>query len=237
MNGKQTKVNFTRSGLTAGKYSTICLPYDFTASVACTFYKFDGVKKVGDDWVADISTTTAALTANTPYIFTTESATSVTFSNDVVNAAASYSDADAKTTITDWTFQGTYSQISLPKTGEYDYGFAAGDGSTVAIGTFVHLTSGATAAPFRAYLKYTGSDANWAKAPNRAGAANDALPSRIIVRIVGSDGNTTAIGTLDTRTGEIIPTDGWYDLNGRRLQGKPSVKGVYINNGNKVVIK
>ena len=56
--GQQTKVNFTCSGLTAGAYSTICLPYDFTASETCTFYKFDGVKKVGDNWVADISTTT-----------------------------------------------------------------------------------------------------------------------------------------------------------------------------------
>lgn len=232
--GQQTKVTFTRSGLTAGAYSTICLPYNFTASETCTFYKFDGVKKVGDDWVADISTTTGG-TANTPYIFTTD-ATSVTFSNNAVVAASSYSDTDAKTTITDWTFQGTYSQISLPKTGEYDYGFAAGDGSTVAIGTFVHLKSGASAAPFRAYLKYTGSDDNWAKAPNRAGAANDAMPSRIIVRIVGADGGTTDIGTLDTRTGEIS-TGEWFDLNGRRLQGKPSTKGVYINNGKKVVIK
>lgn len=232
--GQQTKVNFTRSGLTAGAYSTICLPYNFTASETCTFYKFDGVKKVGDDWVADISTTTGG-TANTPYIFTTD-ATSVTFSNNAVVAASSYSDTDAKTTITDWTFQGTYSQISLPKTGEYDYGFAAGDGTTVAIGTFVHLKSGASAAPFRAYLKYTGSDDNWAKAPNRAGAANDAMPSRIIVRIVGADGGTTDIGTLDTRTGEIS-TGEWFDLNGRRLQGKPSTKGVYINNGKKVVIK
>ena len=29
----------------------------------------------------------------------------------------------------------------------------------------------------------------------------------------------------------------WYDLNGRRLQGKPSLKGVYIKNGKKVVVK
>lgn len=233
--GQQTKVTFTRSGLTAGAYSTICLPYDFTASETCTFYKFDGVKKVGDDWVANISTTTGG-TANTPYIFTTD-ATSVTFSNNAVVAASSYSDTDAKTTITDWTFQGTYSQISLPKTGEYDYGFAAGDGSKVAIGTFVHLKSGASAAPFRAYLKYTGSDDNWAKAPNRAGAANDAMPSRIIVRIVGADGGTTAIGTLDTRTGEISTGDYWYSLDGHRLQGKPTTKGIYIHNGRKEVLK
>ena len=228
--GQQTKVNFTRSGLTAGAYSTICLPYNFTVSETCTFYKFDGVKKVGDDWVADISTTTGG-TANTPYIFTTD-ATSVTFSNNAVVAASSYSDTDAKTTITDWTFQGTYSQISLPKTGEYDYGFAAGDGTTVAIGTFVHLVSGATAAPFRAYLKYTGTDTNWAKT---RGDGN-ALPSRITVRVVGADGGTTAIGTLDTRTGEISTGD-WYSLDGRRLQDKPSTKGIYIHNGRKVVIK
>ena len=31
--------------------------------------------------------------------------------------------------------------------------------------------------------------------------------------------------------------DNWYDLNGRRLQQKPTRKGVYILNGNKVVIK
>ena len=29
----------------------------------------------------------------------------------------------------------------------------------------------------------------------------------------------------------------YYDLNGRRFNGKPSAKGVYINNGNKIVMK
>ena len=29
----------------------------------------------------------------------------------------------------------------------------------------------------------------------------------------------------------------WYDLSGRKLTGKPTVKGIYINNGKKVVIK
>ena len=28
----------------------------------------------------------------------------------------------------------------------------------------------------------------------------------------------------------------WYDLNGRRLQGKPSQKGIYIKNGRKVIV-
>jgi len=31
-------------------------------------------------------------------------------------------------------------------------------------------------------------------------------------------------------------SDVWYDLNGRRLQQKPTQKGVYLNNGRKVVV-
>jgi hypothetical protein len=30
--------------------------------------------------------------------------------------------------------------------------------------------------------------------------------------------------------------DNWYDLNGRKLQQKPTQKGVYLNNGRKVVV-
>ena len=35
----------------------------------------------------------------------------------------------------------------------------------------------------------------------------------------------------------IISNDGWYDLSGRRINGKPSMPGIYINNGRKLVIK
>ena len=39
------------------------------------------------------------------------------------------------------------------------------------------------------------------------------------------------------RQGFGINGETWYDLNGRRLQSKPSRKGVYIMNGKKVVVK
>ena len=58
----------------------------------------------------------------------------------------------------------------------------------------------------------------------------------VIVRVVDSYGDKTAIGTLDTRTGEISTGD-WYSLDGRRLQGKPSTKGIYIHSGRKEVLK
>jgi hypothetical protein len=44
----------------------------------------------------------------------------------------------------------------------------------------------------------------------------------------------TGIGVIDK--GQLT-NDIWYDLNGRKLQGRPTKKGVYINNGRKVVIK
>ena len=58
------------------------------------------------------------------------------------------------------------------------------------------------------------------------------------MRLVGSNGETTAIGTLDTKTGEMtFDSEAWYTLDGVRLSGKPTKKGLYINNGKKVVIK
>ena len=48
----------------------------------------------------------------------------------------------------------------------------------------------------------------------------------------------TAIGTMQTKTGEVnLDGDAWYTLDGRRMEGKPSTKGIYINNNKKVIIK
>ena len=47
---------------------------------------------------------------------------------------------------------------------------------------------------------------------------------------------TTGVDLIDNGK-LIIDNDGWYDLNGRKLQGKPSQKGIYIKNGKKVVVK
>ena len=51
-----------------------------------------------------------------------------------------------------------------------------------------------------------------------------------------ADGSTTAI---DAITGEVIndAADGWYSVDGMKLNAQPTKKGIYINNGKKVVIK
>ena len=51
--------------------------------------------------------------------------------------------------------------------------------------------------------------------------------------IVGGNG-TTGIDAIENVT---IDNEGWYDLQGRKLQAKPNRKGIYIHNGKKVVVR
>jgi hypothetical protein len=48
------------------------------------------------------------------------------------------------------------------------------------------------------------------------------------------ESDATGISTINVSAANV---EDWYDLNGRRLTGKPAVKGMYIQNGKKVVIK
>ena len=54
------------------------------------------------------------------------------------------------------------------------------------------------------------------------------------IRLHRGNGETTGIDASLVNSEEVNSV--WYDLNGRRLQGKPSLKGVYIKNGKKVVV-
>jgi surface protein len=64
--------------------------------------------------------------------------------------------------------------------------------------------------------------------------ANSPAPRFVPINQVGN-GETTGIESL---TPSLSKGEGaWYDLNGQKLQLKPTQKGVYIRNGRKVIIK
>lgn len=65
----------------------------------------------------------------------------------------------------------------------------------------------------------------WLALPAAAGA-------RAFIGLPG--GEETGIITVQS---QLVNDGAWYDLNGRRLSMKPIIKGVYVNNGNKVVIR
>ena len=85
---------------------------------------------------------------------------------------------------------------------------------------FIKVRGAGTLAANKAYLKVTGN-------------APASIPFR---RSIGGEGEgTTSIDNVNVNLNDNEAT--WYDLNGRRLQGKPSQKGLYIKNGRKVVLK
>ena len=51
------------------------------------------------------------------------------------------------------------------------------------------------------------------------------------------DSEASGIENVQYSMFNVQSNNAWYDLSGRRLDGKPSRAGVYIHNGNKVVIK
>ena len=229
-------VNYTRS-FTAGTTSTVCLPFAYTKKEGDgSFYAFTNIEKVGSDYVATMTEPgTTTLTANTPYLYLPNATGDVDFGGAYTIPAS----IEAGTTTSNgWTFKGTYSTIEWTDApAEPTYGFSAQDQAGIYQGEFVKVGSYVRIKPMRAYLEYIGSDSQWAgvRGKNRVAAK---LPESIKVRLIGADGTVTGIGTISTKTGEgTIDNGAWYSLDGRRIEGKPSTKGIYVNNGNKVIIK
>ena len=50
------------------------------------------------------------------------------------------------------------------------------------------------------------------------------------------DEETTGIITINGSE-FTVNGSGWYTLDGRKLNGTPTVSGIYLNNGKKVIIK
>ena len=62
-----------------------------------------------------------------------------------------------------------------------------------------------------------------------------AAGTRSALVIGGDDGTTGVISQLSTLNSQL--SDVWYSLDGRKLNAKPTTKGIYIMNGKKVVMK
>lgn len=227
---------FSRT-FTSGVASTICLPFPMTGLAEDMVYEMTSMDKNGEDWEATMSAVTSTV-AGKPYLIKTDG--EVVFSGTVPNDFDGTAGTSSATYSGDgsWTFRGTYTTLTYGTNLDGAvYGFAGvaynGGSYSVSPGDFVKAESGAYISPFRCYLTYN--------APSQARGvtrgADIELPSRIIVRLVGSNGQTTAIGSMDTRTGEVVFGDAWYTLDGRKLNGKPNAKGLFIHDGKKVVIK
>ena len=246
------KVVFRRE-FKQGVSSTVCLPVaidESLASAAGKFFTFAGVDMTDpDDWtvvmqeVAGNNMVDGDLEANTPYLFIPNADGPVLFIGEADGSSVTAGNA----TNGNWTFQGTYESIEW-NAGNADlgkvYGFAAqkyeapdnnGDSNpdyTVNPGKFVMAGAGASIAPYRSYLMYNPV----LSAPSRGGSRPQlSLPGSMKVVLLSSDGVETAVGKINTATGEIS-IDSWYDMSGRKLQGAPAKGGMYIHGGKTIMI-
>ena len=226
--------NVTLSGRTLykdGAWNTLCLPFDVTIAgsplAGATARPLTSASISGSTLTLTFGDAVTTLEAGTPYIIKW-------------TADANYVDDDEHN-IASPVFSG----VTIDKTDRsYDNGisgdnrvrflgtykstaFDAEDKSILLMGganTLYYPTAGAGIGAQRAYFKI-GSDG--ALLARRLTAFN----------IDFGDDETTGIISVHDSGFMVNGSDAWFTLDGRRLSAKPSVKGVYVNNGRKVVIK
>ena len=230
-------------------FSTIVLPFSIEKSKvpSADFYELKAVDVANA--TVEFWSTKETLQANTPYIIRTYAATlsfnlgeneTVALNTSELNNSSS---EDGK-----WEFRGTYSYIKWKDRADElgrAYGFRAQAENSNAIGSFARIGSSATTRPFRAYLLKVANQqarrytlAKSSAALNTASIDEESVPSTMDVVIVDRETEqTTVIGKLNTATGEIKIIDNWFDMKGRKLNGKPTTKGIYYYNGKRVMVK
>ena len=236
-------VVFNRT-FSASGYSTIMLPFSINRSAiegvskVLTFagigYDENGKKQV------EMEEVNGELSAYKPYMVELASEGSLVFHG---NSTVIQPTEGANTAVQSgdgWEFRGTLNKIvwneSHPDLGRV-YGFSGKETDKIQIGQFVKAAAGAWIMPFRAYLIYNdGKSAG--KSAGRAYVSAEPLPDYMDVVVVsrGATGeeSKTVIGGINTRTGEFKMLQN-YDLKGRKLNGKPTARGVYY--GKKKIIK
>ncbi len=224
--------NVTLSGRTLykdGKWNTLCLPFNVTLSGSplngAVARPLTAASISGTTLNLNFDDPVTTLEAGTPYIIKWTKAddyvddnehniVSPVFSGVTIDATEhNYDNAaegDARV-----RFLGTYKSTT----------FTAADNSILLLGgenKLYYPAAGAGIGSCRAYFKI-GEDG--AAAPRLTGFSID----------FGDDEATGIIST--TNYTNDTNSDAWFTLDGRKLSGKPTAKGLYIVNGKKVIVK
>ena len=199
---------------TAGQYYTICLPY----AMKNAKLKYYTLKKVDGNTIEFDEVEHSNVEANKPYV------------------------VYAKETLETLTIGSSTSRIEVGGTADHiskdDYGLWGNFGKTI---DAAYLANNYTSSNI--YILQ--SDGKW----KLFDGSNDDVkipPFRAFITVkknagapamLASDfgGGTTGIGDL---TPALSEGEGvWYDLQGRRIEGRPTQKGVYIVGGKKIIVK
>lgn len=224
LSGVYASTDFQLAGTTFWKdnsWNTLCLPFDVedikdTPLEGATIKTLE--KSEFNDGVLSLTFTEGKLTelnAGVPYIVKWEESVNEdnpTFKDVVVKG-------EEQPAVTDYVdFIGKYEEITL-EGGDYT-ALYLGANNTLYYPAENHDI---TIKPYHAYFQLKGS------AAGENGSKN--------IRAINIDYNDDPQGiqTIFAPTNELI--DYWYTLDGRRLDEKPTARGIYLHQGRRVMIK
>ena len=215
-------VVFGSRALNAEKWNVLVLPFDIAVKDLAAAFDY-AVVDVLDQTASDGNVhfklqVTGTIPANTPFLIYPDekynNLNQITFIDVTVKKGAM---ANKTVSVADKggnKFFGTYET-----TGIYGEPFRYMSKGTWYNAAKYTESSKCNIKPLRGYLDLSGSTA--------------AAP---VIYIEEPNGDVTAIETVKTER-VAIENDGWYTLNGVKLQNAPTEKGIYIRNGKKFVIK
>lgn len=200
----------------SGKAATVYLPFSIPSEEAAKLGNFHTFKQISDEGTAVFNAAlTGDIEANVPYIFipkATVTAIDVTSSSTDIHVPIAPSIVGTNGNLIGTTTSIVWDEDNVPVN---IYGFAGEERKNISVGMFVKAAIGASIAPYRAYLVIN----DVAAAPQYKAILDDQASGIISMK-----------DSMDT-------DDKWYNLKGQRIEGNASLKGVFIKNGKKIVIK
>ena len=204
----------------AKEWNTMVLPFDISVAKlsAALGYAIVNVVKpeatTGDKVKFQLEMD--EIPANTPFAVKTTKAIANAQVIDFGLQTIKYEANPAVDAGADNIFHGAYTSMDITNANP-EYRFCAGN-------VWPHISEAGSkfvVRPFNAYMEID--------------AAN--LARDIVFEFEELDGSTTSIKSVDFGSSKAYEADGWYTINGMKLNAAPTEKGIYINNGKKVVVK
>ena len=216
------KLNFVLERLS--NLMTVCLPFDAAVPEGCVLYKFAGVNNVRSCILKEAPV--QKIEAGHPYLL-------------FVGSSAKTRGEAEKLTVDFTPSDGTVVDLTTPLQ-------EVTNGYLTLKGTFDDITNAQDIAA-KAYRIHDKKGWFISKDTAEEDADKVYIPAFRAYFVTNDGSEPAGIGTqyygwIDTAIDsyELENADGtsvWFDLSGRRLEGKPSKKGIYIQNGKKVTFE
>ena len=224
---RSQKIANTTYSWKAQQFNALVLPFDVTVAELSAQFGYAIVNVVNPEKTTDgniyWSLAWDRIDANTPFVVRTVADINGDYENggkvlSFQKKTIKYVEAPSVPAGQGYQVVGAYAPYTIDNTSAAKQRFF-GDNKDHGIKADSELTW--TIYPFDAYLDYTG---------NTSGR-------EVTLTFEDLNGGTTSISSVELARDAMPAAEGWYTLNGIKLQGVPTEKGVYIQNGKKVVIK